>query len=176
MKHRAADQEQLLSENGQNVNHTYLSQHPQRYAQSGPSDQQVSAENNGYTAIPIDSFEYFSETESNANSFSAYKPAVGGRLPSNNHHYTQNTHYGYHPPMRKPTVRHIPLTRQGNLVLNVPVPDKVLKHQDNQLDEEFKYMRYTAVTCNPDDFLARGFSLRQQEWNRHTELFIMITM
>jgi hypothetical protein len=179
MKDQPTDQEQLLSENGRTVNHSYLAQYPPQKAQLGPPRQHLTADYNGYTAIPIDSFEDFSETASNANSVSAYNPAVGGKYSSNQtsyQSYKPNTQYGYHPPMRKPTVRHIPLTRQGNLVLNVPVPDKVLQHQDNHLDEEFKYMRYTAVTCNPDDFLSRGFSLRQQEWNRHTELFIIVTM
>ncbi|KAI8993118.1 chitin synthase-domain-containing protein, partial [Trametes punicea] len=36
--------------------------------------------------------------------------------------------------------------------------------------------RYTAVTCDPDDFEKRGFFLRQNEMRRTTELFIVITM
>jgi chitin synthase len=39
-------------------------------------------------------------------------------------------------------------------------------------------MRYTAVTCDPDDFVDRGYKLRQNigRTARETELFICITM
>ena len=41
---------------------------------------------------------------------------------------------------------------------------------------EMTKTRYTAVTCDPDAFLAERFSLRQVEYGRQTELFIVITM
>ncbi|RKO96211.1 hypothetical protein CAUPRSCDRAFT_8395, partial [Caulochytrium protostelioides] len=37
-------------------------------------------------------------------------------------------------------------------------------------------MRYTAVTCGPDAFSREGYTLRQQEYGRQTELFIVVTM
>jgi chitin synthase len=37
-------------------------------------------------------------------------------------------------------------------------------------------MRYTAATCDPDDFtVANGWTLRQNEYNRDTELLIAVT-
>jgi chitin synthase len=37
-------------------------------------------------------------------------------------------------------------------------------------------MRYTAATCDPDDFTeANGFSLRTKMYNRETELLIAVT-
>lgn len=37
-------------------------------------------------------------------------------------------------------------------------------------------MRYTAATCDPDDFtLKNGYNLRPAMHNRHTELLIAIT-
>jgi chitin synthase len=37
-------------------------------------------------------------------------------------------------------------------------------------------MRYTAATCDPDDFtLKNGFNLRPAMYNRHTELLIAVT-
>lgn len=37
-------------------------------------------------------------------------------------------------------------------------------------------MRYTAATCDPDDFTAEnGWSLRQNEYGRETELLIAVT-
>ncbi|CAG8607125.1 10905_t:CDS:2 [Gigaspora rosea] len=47
------------------------------------------------------------------------------------------------------------------------------KHRDNR---EFTHMRYTACTCDPDDFLDDGFTLRQAEYKRQTELFIVVTI
>jgi chitin synthase len=37
-------------------------------------------------------------------------------------------------------------------------------------------MRYTAATCDPDDLaVANGWTLRQNEYNRDTELLIAVT-
>jgi len=37
-------------------------------------------------------------------------------------------------------------------------------------------MRYTAATCDPDDFTeANGWSLRQKEWGRQTDMLIAVT-
>jgi len=36
--------------------------------------------------------------------------------------------------------------------------------------------RYTAVTCGPDDFNDRTYTLRPTLYNRQTELFIVVTM
>lgn len=78
--------------------------------------------------------------------------------------------------VRKPTIRHIPLTPEGNLVVDVPVPDRVLSNAKYQSGDEFTYTRYTAVTSSPDQFPYSGYSLRQQEMQRSTEIFIVVTM
>lgn len=37
-------------------------------------------------------------------------------------------------------------------------------------------MRYTAATCDPDDFtLKNGYNLRQEVYNRTTDLLVAIT-
>ena len=77
---------------------------------------------------------------------------------------------------KKPTIRHIPLTPEGNLVIDVPVPDRVLSNAKYQSGDEFTYVRYTAVTSTPDQFPFSGYSLRQQEMQRKTEIFIVVTM
>lgn len=41
---------------------------------------------------------------------------------------------------------------------------------------EFSHMRYTAATCDPDDFrFENGYSLRSAEYGRKTELLITVT-
>lgn len=84
-----------------------------------------------------------------------------------------NTQVGY---IRKRTVKQIPLTPQGNLVIDVPVAARVSKMGKYGVGDEFTHMRYTAVTCPPDEFAKRGYSLRQQELQRSTEVFIVVTM
>ncbi|KAI7871996.1 chitin synthase 1 [Spinellus fusiger] len=76
--------------------------------------------------------------------------------------------------LRRYATRHVQLTR-GNLVLNCPVPDRLLKSVSRK-EEEFNTMRYTAATCPPDLFAEQGYTLRPQLYNRSTELFIVMTM
>ncbi|KAG6329461.1 hypothetical protein ID866_9628 [Astraeus odoratus] len=45
-------------------------------------------------------------------------------------------------------------------------------------EREFTHMRYSAATCDPNDFKDAGFTLRQVHYDppRRTELFIVMTM
>jgi chitin synthase len=62
----------------------------------------------------------------------------------------------------------------GNLVVDINAPPKmVLPYRG---EPEMTTTRYTAVTCDPDEFEKNGFFLRQNESGRRTELFIVITM
>ncbi|KAJ3029489.1 UNVERIFIED_CONTAM: Chitin synthase, class 2 [Siphonaria sp. JEL0065] len=74
------------------------------------------------------------------------------------------------------TVKKVELTKEGNLVLDIPVPDRVLQLGQFKEGEEFTQMRYTAVTSDPDNFSQDGYVLRQQESKRPTEIFIVVTM
>ncbi|KAG6813294.1 hypothetical protein H0H92_012449 [Tricholoma furcatifolium] len=74
---------------------------------------------------------------------------------------------------RHKTKRRVQLTN-GNLVIDLPVPPKLVLPRRGE--PETTKTRYTAVTCDPDDFEKKGFFLRQNESGRRTELFIVITM
>ncbi|CDO75678.1 Glycosyltransferase Family 2 protein [Trametes cinnabarina] len=74
---------------------------------------------------------------------------------------------------RHKTKKRVQLTN-GNLVLDLAVPPKLVLPRKGE--PETMKTRYTAVTCDPDDFEKRGFFLRQNEMRRTTELFIVITM
>ena len=76
--------------------------------------------------------------------------------------------------MRSRSVKKVQLF-QGNLVLDVDVPSSIVPAGKQSL-EEFTKMRYTAATCDPDDFMSSRYSLRQYLWGRQTELFIVMTM
>lgn len=75
------------------------------------------------------------------------------------------------------TVKQVLLYR-GNLVLDCPVPPRLLNQLPHGERDEFTHMRYTAATCDPNDFYEENFTLRQKLFSkpRHTELFIVITM
>ena len=64
---------------------------------------------------------------------------------------------------------------QGNLVLDSPVPSKLTSFLPRR-DSEFTHMRYTAATCDPDDFVKDGYTLRPALFGRETQLFITVTM
>ncbi|KAG6855744.1 hypothetical protein H0H87_011354 [Tephrocybe sp. NHM501043] len=74
---------------------------------------------------------------------------------------------------RNKTRRRVQLTN-GNLVIDLPVPPKLVLPRRGE--PETTKTRYTAVTCDPDEFEKKGFFLRQNEIGRRTELFIVITM
>lgn len=76
--------------------------------------------------------------------------------------------------MKRRSVRHVEL-QNGNLVLDVAVPTHIVPKGMTSAEEMTK-MRYTAATCDPDDFMRRKYSLRPYLYNRHTELFIVMTM
>ncbi|KAI9331872.1 chitin synthase-domain-containing protein [Obelidium mucronatum] len=78
--------------------------------------------------------------------------------------------------VQKRVVKKVELTKEGNLVLDIPVPDRVLQLGQFKEGDEFTQMRYTAVTSDPDDFAQDGYVLRQQESKRPTEIFIVVTM
>ncbi|QRV92035.1 chitin synthase [Ceratobasidium sp. AG-Ba] len=91
-----------------------------------------------------------------------------------------NIHYGAIPqrqPRRYKTIKKIPLYH-GNLVFDNAVPSKLLDMCALKNDREFTHMRYSAATCDPNDFLEENYTLRQRLYDppRRTELFIVMIM
>ena len=66
----------------------------------------------------------------------------------------------------------------GELILECKIPTILYSFLPRRDEVEFTHMRYTAVTCDPDDFVLKGYKLRQNigRTARDTELFICITM
>ncbi|KAG8806907.1 Chitin synthase, class 1, partial [Serendipita sp. 399] len=91
-----------------------------------------------------------------------------------------NIRYGRIPqrvPRRHKTKKRYELFH-GNLVIDNEVPSKLLDMCPRKDDREFKFMRYTAATCDPNDFKKEGYTLRPAMYDpaRKTELFIVMTM
>ncbi|SCU87829.1 LADA_0E06414g1_1 [Lachancea dasiensis] len=87
-------------------------------------------------------------------------------------------------PIRKhTTVRKFKLS-MGNFVFDCPISENLISQyvkavdDENKLSNEFKFMRYQAVTCEPLMFQSSNFTLRQLKYGfpRRTELMIVITM
>lgn len=76
--------------------------------------------------------------------------------------------------MKRRSVRHVEL-QQGNLVLDMDVPSHIVPRNVDKTEEMTK-LRYTAATCDPDDFMRNKYSLRPYLMGRRTELFIVMTM
>jgi len=115
------------------------------------------------------------------------QPGVRIEMPSSQHpirtvdsindHWAQRQHTSLH----RYNTRKIKLVN-GNFIVEYPVPtfikDSVQqKYKDeSRYPQEFTHMRYTAATCDPDEFDANsGFSLRASSFGRKTELLICIT-
>lgn len=66
----------------------------------------------------------------------------------------------------------------GELILECKIPTILHSFLPRRDEREFTHMRYTAVTCDPDDFVVKGYKLRQNigPTVRETELFICVTM
>ncbi|KAF4978003.1 hypothetical protein FZEAL_5548 [Fusarium zealandicum] len=79
--------------------------------------------------------------------------------------------------------RKVKLVQGSVLSIDYPVPSAIknavephYRDAPGSVEEEFTKMRYTAATCDPNDFTLRnGFNLRPRMYNRHTELLIAIT-
>ncbi|KAF2874284.1 chitin synthase-like protein [Massariosphaeria phaeospora] len=85
--------------------------------------------------------------------------------------------------LKRGMTRKIKIVQGSVLSADYPVPSAIqnaiqAKYR-NDLEsgsEEFTHMRYTAATCDPNDFtLKNGYNLRPAMYNRHTELLIAIT-
>ncbi|KAF2092228.1 glycosyltransferase family 2 protein [Saccharata proteae CBS 121410] len=85
--------------------------------------------------------------------------------------------------LKRAQTRKVKLVQGAVLSADYPVPsaiqNAVQAKYRNDLEsgsEEFTHMRYTAATCDPNDFtLKNGYNLRPAMYNRHTELLIAIT-
>ncbi|KAJ7747757.1 glycosyltransferase family 2 protein [Mycena metata] len=107
-------------------------------------------------------------------------PVPGDYIPEEDGSINNNIRYGRIPqrvPRRYKTIKRVELFH-GNFVLDSPVPKKLLDMCANRTEREFGYMRYSAATCDPNDFKSSGFTLRQVHYDppRRTELFIVMTM
>ena len=107
----------------------------------------------------------FTEDQETKEYFEHYGPAPDGMQERRGARQAQ---------MAKKEVRLI----NGELILECKIPTILYSFLPRRDEIEFTHMRYTAVTCDPDDFVSKGYKLRQNIGStaRETELFICVTM
>ena len=107
----------------------------------------------------------FTEDLDEKEDYEQYGPAPMGRQERRGARQAQ---------MAKKEVRLI----NGELILECKIPTILHSFLPRRDEIEFTHMRYTAATCDPDDFVDRGYKLRQNIGStaRETELFICVTM
>jgi len=81
--------------------------------------------------------------------------------------------------IKRGVTRKVKLTN-GHFITEYPVPTPVYSaieaEYSNTKTTEFSHMRYSAVTCDPDEFSeANGWTLRTKKYGRETELLIAVT-
>ncbi|KAF8915913.1 putative chitin synthase [Mucidula mucida] len=81
--------------------------------------------------------------------------------------------------IKRGVTRKVKLTN-GNFIAEYAVPTPIHSAVEARYAStnttEFSHMRYTAATCDPDEFTeANGYSLRTKMYNRETELLIAVT-
>ncbi|THH18657.1 hypothetical protein EW146_g2370 [Bondarzewia mesenterica] len=104
----------------------------------------------------------------------------GGFAEPTDEEQDTNIWYGRIPqrvPRRYKIIKRVELFH-GNFVLDSAVPTKLLNMCGQRDECEFTHMRYTAATCDPNDFKDSWFTLRQVHYDPpwRTELFIVMTM
>lgn len=131
---------------------------------SEPSDLNEKTRRESYLSHSQETLSDELETPSD-DKFEHYGPAPSGR---------QERRGVRDPQMARKEVQLI----NGELVLECKIPTILYSFLPRRDEIEFTHMRYTAVTCDPDDFVDRGYKLRQNigRTMRETELFICVTM
>ncbi|KAL0576501.1 Chitin synthase, class 7 [Marasmius crinis-equi] len=82
--------------------------------------------------------------------------------------------------IKRGVTRKVKLT-QGHFITEYPAPTPIINateacYLNSTHTTEFTHMRYTAATCDPDDFTEQnGWSLRTKMYQRQTELLIAVT-
>lgn len=86
-------------------------------------------------------------------------------------------------PLKSYGTRKVKLAHGQVLSVDYPVPSAIQNSVQSKYltdlevgSEEFTHMRYTAATCDPNEFtLENGYNLRPAIYSRDTELLIAIT-
>ncbi|KAJ3219414.1 Chitin synthase, class 2 [Dinochytrium kinnereticum] len=71
--------------------------------------------------------------------------------------------------------KEVELSENGNFVIDVPVSKHLLEDVPYRQGTEFTHLRYTAATCDPNDF-PNQYTLRAKEAGRRIRIAVVVTM
>ncbi|KAJ3113391.1 Chitin synthase, class 2 [Phlyctochytrium bullatum] len=71
--------------------------------------------------------------------------------------------------------KEVELSENGNFVIEVPVSKHLLEDVPYKQGTEFTHLRYTAATCDPNDF-PNQYTLRAKEYGRNIKIAVVVTM
>ncbi|KAJ3108972.1 Chitin synthase, class 2 [Phlyctochytrium planicorne] len=75
----------------------------------------------------------------------------------------------------KTVQKEVELSENGNFVVDIPVSKNLLQDVPYTQGEEFTHLRYTAATCQPNDF-PNEYTLRAKELGRRIRIAVVVTM
>ncbi|KAJ3362849.1 Chitin synthase, class 2 [Allomyces javanicus] len=150
-----------------------------------------SAHNRGYAPPPQQMYP----SQAAPNAYAPAPPMASSSSGYEMHHYAhqqQQQQQYYSPPQPPPnmppqmpgayggnsngmkTIRRAVAVRDGKLVVDLDVSPELVDATKVKytVGEEFTKLRYTAATCDPNEFAAQGYQLRQSLYGRKTELVI----
>ncbi|KAK5652661.1 hypothetical protein OQA88_10255 [Cercophora sp. LCS_1] len=78
--------------------------------------------------------------------------------------------------IRPPPKRVEDMLFHGNLVIDIGLPQEVLDKFPHGERDEFTHVRYTAVTCDPQAFETRGYSLRASLFSKPRSTDILLSV
>lgn len=138
-----------------------------------------------YTNTPPAAASYYNEQSNPYEASNPYNPYSYGRQPSPTPSdvWVQRQHTVREPGVKRSKTRKVKLVQGSILSTDYPVPSAIsnsveprYRSSEGAHAEEFDTLRYTAATCDPNDFtLGNGYNLRPHMYGRHTELLIAIT-
>lgn len=106
--------------------------------------------------------------------YAGYPPRMAQtHLPPQTPGGTAHWHQVRNQLLERRVVKQVPLIN-GNLVMDVPVAKGCIPSQSGlgTMPDEMEKLRYSAATCDPDEFMRKKFSLRPYLYGRKTELFV----
>ena len=169
-------------------NSAYQQPYDDHYSRNHPAPQDSSYTlNESYASdpqkLPTAGYAHDTGYNSSTHSLPDPNPAYGAPNPYERSDSTEAWRQRQNTNIKRYATRKVKLVQGGVLSIDYPVPSAIqnaiqAKYR-NDLEggsEEFTHMRYTAATCDPDEFtLKNGYNLRPAMYNRHTELLIAIT-
>ena len=91
------------------------------------------------------------------------------------HSRASSSTFSPHLPPRGNTIFHIrPVV--SKFVVQAPVSRSILKEAEFTENEEFTHLQYTAVTCEPEEFVSLGYKLRTLRYKRKIKIALVMTM